>query len=257
MLWKHNQKLNKNIPPWTEGMMHTTWECWGSRMQHNTPVSRHYIHQKLGVAEKSVMNLSAGLVSAAQCRAPSQIQRLSLRTAQGHGLCSEHHDRCGNYLIWWRKKKSFSIPGVSQRLGLCGQNVIWSIWFQGGCEGLWAFRNFPFSLCSPVTIPPITPPIPWSASGFQQKRRKMVGGERRAGGQINYVVSPLGQYRSVRWGTKIWKKRRSCWYWNKKSRHTSYCFYYTLLVKFNCVGLSFFGSGPGFCFSVTLPNSWQ
>lgn len=52
------------------------------------------------------MNLSAGLASAAQSRGLHQLHGLSLRTAQGHRLCSEHRDRCGNYLNWWRKKAS-------------------------------------------------------------------------------------------------------------------------------------------------------
>lgn len=73
-------------------------------MRHNTPVSRHYTHKIGAAAEKSVMNLSAGLVSAAQSGAPPRLHSLSLCTAQGHGLCSEHRDRCGNYLNWWKKK---------------------------------------------------------------------------------------------------------------------------------------------------------
>ena len=69
-------------------------------------------------AEKSVMNLSAGLFSAAQSGAPPQQHGLSLCTAQGHGLCSEHRDRCGNYLNWRRRKKkkklqhSWSVTGA-------------------------------------------------------------------------------------------------------------------------------------------------
>ena len=104
-------------------MTHTSWECRVSPMWHNTPVSRHFAHQIWAVAEESMMNLSAGLVSAAQSRAPPQLHRLSLRTAQGHGLCSEHHDRCGNYLNCWKKKKE---KKLQHSRSVTGAGSVWA-----------------------------------------------------------------------------------------------------------------------------------
>lgn len=68
------------------------------------------------------MNLSAGLVSASQNRALPQLHGLSLRTAQGHGLCSEHRDRCGNYPNWWRREKKKNLHSRSVR----GAGTVWA-----------------------------------------------------------------------------------------------------------------------------------
>lgn len=72
----------------------------------------HTIHQSAGMTTKY------GLFKRSQwwiCRqvwfrhAQSSRRPLLLSpcTAHGHGLCSEHHDHCGNYLNWWRKASAF------------------------------------------------------------------------------------------------------------------------------------------------------
>lgn len=166
---------------------HSLWECWVSLMRHNTPVGRHYSHQIWAAAVKSVMNLSAGLVSATQSRAPPQLHWLSLCTAQGHGLCSEHRDRCGNYLNWWRRKKK----KLQHSRSVTQAGFVWADCELDSLIPGWMWRDlstFPLSLFSPVTIPPISPPTPWSARGSQQGKKKRMGGQRRAGGQEKYVV---------------------------------------------------------------------
>lgn len=101
----------------------------GMLIRHNTPVGRHYIQQIWAAAVKSVMNLSAGWVSATQSRvlplaalgchsAPPRVTVSALSTVTAAVITSIGEEKK-------QKGGGFSIPGVSHRLGLCGQIVSW------------------------------------------------------------------------------------------------------------------------------------
>lgn len=182
---------------------HSLWECWVSLMRHNTPVGRHYSHQIWAAAVKSVMNLSAGLVSATQSRAPPQLHWLSLCTAQGHGLCSEHRDRCGNYLNWWRRKKKKASAFQECHTGWVCVGRLW-VGFSDSRVDVKGFKHSgifpsPYSLLSlshPSAHPPLDLPVVpnrgrkrgWEGRDALEVKRSMWSGF-------------LGQNRSVGWVT--------------------------------------------------------
>lgn len=108
----------------------------GMLIRHNTPVGRHYVQQIWAAAAKSVMNLSAGWVSATQsgvlplaalgCHsAPPRVTVSALSTVTAAVITSIEEEK--KQKREKKGKKSFSIPGVSHRLGLCGQTVSWTL----------------------------------------------------------------------------------------------------------------------------------
>lgn len=184
---------------------HSLWECWVSLMRHNTPVGRHYSHQIWAAAVKSVMNLSAGLVSATQSRAPPQLHWLSLCTAQGHGLCSEHRDRCGNYLNWWRRKKKKASAFQECHTGWVCVGRLW-VGFSDSRVDVKGFKHFSPLLilsCHYPTHQPTHPLIcPWFPTGEEKEdgRAETRWRSREVCGQASLVR--IGQW--VGWPRGQW-----------------------------------------------------
>lgn len=181
---------------------HSLWECWVSLMWHNTPVGRHSSHQIWAAAEKSVMNLSAGLVSTTQSRAPPQLHGLSLRSAQGHGLCSEHRDRCGNYLNWRKRKKKASAFQECHRGWVC-VGRLW-VGFSDSSVDAKGFKHSgifpsPHSLLSP-SHPSPHPPLDLPVVPNRGRERGWVGRDALEVNRTMWSGLP-GQKRSVGWVT--------------------------------------------------------
>lgn len=180
----------------------------GMLIRHNTPVGRHYIQQIWAAAVKSVMNLSAGSVSATQSRvlpsaalgchcAPPRVtvSALSTMTAAVITSIGEEKKQRGE-----KKGKSFSIPGVSHRLGLCGQQTVrWILWFQGGCAVDLSTREFSLLLILPCHYPThqATHSLIWP--WFPNRGWKRGGGPGRRACGSKEVCGPAGLVGMGQW----------------------------------------------------------